>query len=245
MEIRDFIENVSQITSRAELFECYVGTLYENFGADRVIYSFLTDHALTGQKCGHGVLSEYPEDWVKHYFANGYIKVDPVCLHLKTRVDPFEWNNLTRIYTNEENLAVMRGAEEAGLFNGVGIPLHGARSELAGAGVAFSNKNDKFDNPLHIAELGMITRYFHSAYCALDKKVLPVPELTKREKEVLQFMAIGKTNAEIATIFSCSLPTIKFHVKNIFEKLNTENRMLAVVKALRFGLVYADAVRIV
>lgn len=46
----------------------------------------------------------------------------------------------------------MRRAEEAGFFNGIGIPLHGARSELAGVGV-FSHKKDKLDDAVCMAEL--------------------------------------------------------------------------------------------
>lgn len=48
--------------------------------------------------------------------------------------------------------------------------------------------------------------------------------LTCREREVLQWIAAGKTNAEIAVILGISIHTTKRHVERILEKLGVENR---------------------
>lgn len=56
--------------------------------------------------------------------------------------------------------------------------------------------------------------------------------LSKRESEVLAWVAQGKTNGEIATILSLNLGTVKKHVEHIFDKLGVETRIAAAILAL-------------
>jgi DNA-binding NarL/FixJ family response regulator len=56
--------------------------------------------------------------------------------------------------------------------------------------------------------------------------------LTRREAEVLLWVAQGKSNADIATITGTSEKTVKNHMTHIFEKLGVEGRNAATVRAL-------------
>ncbi|HEX4265398.1 MAG TPA: response regulator transcription factor [Verrucomicrobiae bacterium] len=56
--------------------------------------------------------------------------------------------------------------------------------------------------------------------------------LTPRATETLLWLAQGKTNADIATILGITESTVKKHVQEIFEKLGTETRGAATVRAL-------------
>ncbi|HWQ23196.1 MAG TPA: response regulator transcription factor [Gaiellaceae bacterium] len=62
-------------------------------------------------------------------------------------------------------------------------------------------------------------------------------DLTAREREVLQLVAEGATNREIAASLQLSEHTVHFHVKNILAKLHLRNRAQAVAYAIRTGLV--------
>lgn len=55
-------------------------------------------------------------------------------------------------------------------------------------------------------------------------------ELSEREREIMEFVSIGKTNSEIGTILDISFFTVKNHVKRIFRKLDVLNRAQAVAK---------------
>jgi LuxR family maltose regulon positive regulatory protein len=60
--------------------------------------------------------------------------------------------------------------------------------------------------------------------------------LSKRETELLQLIAAGRANKEIASELVISIGTVKRHTVNIFNKLDVKNRTEAVVKARELGL---------
>jgi len=61
--------------------------------------------------------------------------------------------------------------------------------------------------------------------------------LSKRELEVLQLMAEGLSNNEIASRLFVSLNTVKTHTSRLFEKLDVKRRTQAVEKAKRLSLI--------
>jgi DNA-binding NarL/FixJ family response regulator len=65
----------------------------------------------------------------------------------------------------------------------------------------------------------------------------PIDLLTSREREVLQMLAEGKTNKEIATVLNLSVYTVEAHRGRIMEKLNLHSINELVRFALRNGLI--------
>jgi DNA-binding NarL/FixJ family response regulator len=61
--------------------------------------------------------------------------------------------------------------------------------------------------------------------------------LTEREKAVLRLVTEGLRNREIGTALGISENTVKFHLKNIVEKLHAQNRAELAARAVREGLV--------
>ncbi len=62
------------------------------------------------------------------------------------------------------------------------------------------------------------------------------PELTNREREILELIAVGESNPSIAENLVISLKTVRNHVSNIYSKLQVVDRAQAVVKARESGL---------
>lgn len=60
--------------------------------------------------------------------------------------------------------------------------------------------------------------------------------LTEREREILQLVVDGLSNAEIAQKLYITVGTVKTHVRNILHKLDADDRTQAAVRALRSGL---------
>ena len=87
---------------------------------------------------------------------------------------------------------------------------------------------------MHPAEVGAMFPAAQSASRPLGE--LPEP-LTPRESEVLQMLASGLANKEIAARLSISDHTVKFHVASILGKLGAGSRTEAVSLGIRRGLV--------
>jgi LuxR family maltose regulon positive regulatory protein len=64
--------------------------------------------------------------------------------------------------------------------------------------------------------------------------------LSPRERDILERIASGQSNKEIARNLGIAPETVKSHVKNIFVKLAVDRRAQAVSRALTLGLVRAS-----
>lgn len=70
-----------------------------------------------------------------------------------------------------------------------------------------------------------------------DEDETPVARLTEREKDVLQCLAQGLANKQIALQLGISEHTVKFHVSSIYTKLGATNRTEAVRNGIQQGLI--------
>ncbi|HAV79983.1 MAG TPA: transcriptional regulator, partial [Erythrobacter sp.] len=61
--------------------------------------------------------------------------------------------------------------------------------------------------------------------------------LSEREREVLEWMGRGKSSVDIGTILDISPETVRTYTRRIFDKLDTNDRVTATVRALKLGLV--------
>ncbi len=63
------------------------------------------------------------------------------------------------------------------------------------------------------------------------------PVITRREKEVLQLIAEGLTNGQIADKLFISIPTVNTHRKSIIEKFDVKNTAALIGKAIKTGII--------
>jgi DNA-binding NarL/FixJ family response regulator len=74
------------------------------------------------------------------------------------------------------------------------------------------------------------------AFVSAPRTPEPFPDLTARERELLELIAQGWSNARIAAHFTLSTKTVRNHVSNILAKLNLHDRSEAIVRARKAGL---------
>jgi two-component system NarL family response regulator len=65
-------------------------------------------------------------------------------------------------------------------------------------------------------------------------------ELNRREIEALQLLVKGRSNKEIAATLFISEDTVKTHLKNLFHKLDVQDRTEAAITAIRLGIVHLE-----
>ena len=104
---------------------------------------------------------------------------------------------------------------------------------MAHGGAAFVSKNDQ---PVHLLDTIAQVAGGRMVFPYLDVSQLnanPLGKLTKRELEILSALAAGRTNKEIASEKAVSTNTVKYHVRNLFEKLGVRNRGQAIALYLK------------
>lgn len=82
-----------------------------------------------------------------------------------------------------------------------------------------------------------VTHQLISQFAQMARGDAKPKELSKRERDVLQLLAYGKANKEIAKALGIGTQTVKTHISHIFTKLGAADRTDAVAHALRAGLV--------
>ena len=111
-----------------------------------------------------------------------------------------------------------------------GYLLKGAAQEDVARAIAAVSRGEAIFGPALAARL---IRFFSGAPVSSS---LPFPHLTEREREILDLMASGLTNPEIASRLFLSSKTVSNNVTVIFDKLQVAGRSKAIVQARDAGL---------
>lgn len=96
-------------------------------------------------------------------------------------------------------------------------------------------------------ELAATIRAVHAGHQKLPARVAERlaarrerPELSEREREVLQLLIKGRSNKEISSALFISEDTVKAHLKTLFVKLDVQDRTEAAITAIRQGIVHLE-----
>jgi NarL family two-component system response regulator LiaR len=81
----------------------------------------------------------------------------------------------------------------------------------------------------------------HGRITSIPGQHLLLEQLTDRELQVLQLVAAGRRNREIAESLRVTVKTVEFHLSNILSKLNAQSRTEAVVRAWQTGMLRLNA----
>jgi two-component system nitrate/nitrite response regulator NarL len=104
---------------------------------------------------------------------------------------------------------------------------------MAHGGAAFVSKNEQpaylLDTTAQVAMGRMVFPYLDVSQINAN----PLSTLTKRELEILSSLAAGRTNKQIAAEKGVSTNTVKYHIRNVFEKLGVNNRGQAIALYLK------------
>ena len=133
---------------------------------------------------------------------------------------------LTMLDGDDSVFAAMRAGARGYLLKGAD------RSEIARALEGVAHGEVVFSAGIAARVLAFFAAGKGAAAAALD----PFPGLTEREREILDLVARGLTNAEIARRLVVSDKTVRNHVSNVFTKLQVAGRAEAVARARDAGL---------
>ncbi len=125
----------------------------------------------------------------------------------------------------------------AGLHDGLGMSLHSATGRFIGH-IALNAAREESFSEEHRDLLALLNRPLGAALCVAVQSSSRSTTfgLTAREHEVLQLVAQGRTNGEIAEELVISPSTVRRHVEHLLAKLGVASRTAAAVKASQHDL---------
>ncbi|MEM9286805.1 MAG: LuxR C-terminal-related transcriptional regulator [Pseudomonadota bacterium] len=166
------------------------------------------------------------------YFGYGYDTADPVLDHFQLHGSAFEWLEAYRRSQRDTALQLYQLTERYNMRNGLAVPILTATSGgiVSASCISEDIDRDRF-SAAHLIALYAGTKML--APCQTDAQNL---RLHPREYECLQWVAVGKTDTDIARILSLSPNTVRNYIERAKDRLGAPNRTSAVVRALKEGL---------
>ena len=168
-------------------------------------------------------------------------KRDPVLERMKRLSTPFFYDQA--LYVREGAGDLWEEQAPYGYHTGIAMALHlpGNLHFLLGVDRDKPLPTDDRDLTQLMAYLQLLAVHAQDSAVRLlldeGRGHIGAPHLTDREKEVLRWTMQGKSRTSIAEILGISLDTVKFHLRNVMAKLQTESKHQAVLKAISLGLI--------
>lgn len=234
----DYLERSEKARNEEDLFRIFLETVLQH-GFDLVSFSLLTDHKDLQLKAQIGVFNNFPPEWVRYYIRHRLDEIDPIISYAMHKSGTFSWKEVSDSFLlSAKQKKFIKMAASAGIYNGIFTPVRGSNNQIAGMALATSRKT-----PVPRVSADLITAYcnqFYTAYKRFHQSSsihIDTVSLTTKEREILTLASRGKTDPEIGEIMNISKHTVNTHLRNIFKKLETNNRVHAVSKALLIGLI--------
>jgi DNA-binding CsgD family transcriptional regulator len=232
-------QSVLEAQSR-EQFRGEIVRFAAGMGFTTVSATVILDH--TTRDTQFETVDNTPTSYLEHFHDQSTWQVDPVMQHCKTKSVPIIWDQSTYVRHGQGDL--WEDQAQFGYQTGIALALHmpEGRHFFLGVDRAESLPQDTAAMTRIVADLQLFAVY---AQEAAWRVLLPEAKdsagtevrLTPRELECLRWTMDGKTAWEVGAILSISERTAVLHINNAMHKLSCNNKHLAVLKALRLGLI--------
>lgn len=204
-------------------------------------YFALVDHSSLGEAGAKSLrIDNYPESWVHELIACGYARADPVHLACRRENRGFSWSEIGRLIRLQSRHAkILSRSHYHGLGAGFTIPSNVPGEPSASCSFAVRAGQDLPLRRLDCAELVGAHALSAARRLRANGPRQP-PKLSRREVECLRFIAMGKSDWEIAMILGLSVETTRQYVKSARAAYDAVSRTQLVVYALRDSWISFD-----
>lgn len=177
---------------------------------------------------------DFPAEWLETYLSKKYYRIDPVVKENYKHFRVQSWEETYPKYKDGDTTV-----NHASAFSIKRGCSYGIKSDNGRGGSLFSfsgpsvKKSDRSSLILKIVvpELHLRLISVLTAVQETHKK-----KLTETERKIVGCMAEGLNNPQIAQTCNISRNTVKFHVKNVLQKMNVQNRLQVVAKVHKKGI---------
>lgn len=233
MLILDFVQGTIECATHEE-FKYLVKMLAKLVPFDYATCVLRTIDPVSQKEQFEVVNINYPDEWLKLYVSENFYKVDPIVIENFKRFGLQYWADTYKLYKPPRKF--IEASNSFGLTDGYTIGVRNARGTEASL---FSISGSSIERDKRTEECLMhIIQHIHRVMVRIAgsipnyKKVL----LSPREKEVIRWVAMGKSSWDISIIMGISERTVNFHVTSIMQKLEAVTRAHAVAIAYALRL---------
>ena len=173
-----------------------------------------------------------PPGWLERYIANNYYTVDPILRYALWLKKPFHWQQAFQHYdcTLLDSLPELKRASgHNGFAYGCRIGPEGY--VIAITSIRLKNKQATEDQRRIICHIMP-----HLNAMLMRPGFMVVPKLSLQETLVIKWAGEGKSSWETAVILQTSERAVKYHLANVYRKLQVSKKPQAVIQAYKMGL---------
>jgi len=240
-KVDNIVEQIARVESLPQLWRIMIGYFRER-GYGAVSY-FLCGPGEPG--AGPGLIAPpihhgFSPAAVEAYLNSNFEQVDIVPRMTMAHGRPLRWTEVwASVELNEEErqyLALMRAVE---MGDGYSLPCYGPgkRNGYVGIGrmMADAATDEGSLREMHLSAQAAHLRILE--FTATEQA--RTKPLSAREREILDWVARGKSNGVIAEILQISSGTVDTYLRRIYEKLGVSDRTSAAVRGIGMGLIAA------
>jgi LuxR family transcriptional regulator, quorum-sensing system regulator BjaR1 len=182
-------------------------------------------------------MNNRPQDYIDRYSEKNYILHDPVVTEFRRNIHPYSWSDIrARRDLKKNEKAIIDEAREWGARDGFMVPIVTRSGSISGfCPCGFEpNLSSRARAALEIIAI-YSDHALRRALRDVQRAEIAHTPLTPREREIMQWVAAGKTDDEIGEILTLGTSTVASHIENAKRKLDTFRRTHAVAQAIRLG----------
>ncbi|KEO90489.1 hypothetical protein EH31_10400 [Erythrobacter longus] len=177
----------------------------------------------------------FPAELVSHFEDNRMIRIEPTIHEVLSGGQAKWWDDTPRPtkLSKAERDYLEFAASKVGV--GIHVPAYGPNGREGYISIGFGKYRPDFDNKAMIT-IQLCCQVAHQRYCQLLYKPLPQNvRLSPREREILSWVAEGKSNGVIAEILHITESSVITYLERAFRKLDVGNRVTATLRASTLG----------
>lgn len=238
--INDKLERILEATSIEEVWGAHTATM-ESYGFDRLLYGFTRYRTARsfGDLQDILTLSNHPKEYLERYLGGTLYLHGPMVRWLSQNVGACSWRWIDEQRVagklSEREIEVHEINKSMGLVGGYSISFKDVSDRAKGAIALTARPGLSQDDVEEIwkrdgSDIVTINKVMHLKVTQLPYAGLRRP-LTKRQIEVLEWVADGKTTADAATIMGLTNATIEKHLRLARDVLDVDTTAQAVMKA--------------
>lgn len=234
LRILEAIRDINASADRDEVIKVYMA-FTAAYGFEKVMIGHLVNlYNMPPEE--RLFVTDWPDDLIQYRIATDALLHDPVAIKAMRTTRTFEWAETFKD-ASKKGRAIVEEARDYQIKEGIMVPVHAPGSVSGGVSLGAA----KLDLPkVDIEGVEIVTR---QVYLKLESLLGPFPyqkaaKLSRREIEVVQLVAGGKTSWDIAALLGVKEDTVNKTMKRAAVKLGAVNRPHAVAKAIAQKLIF-------